>query len=420
MVNAWNSIVSSFRKLWASHGKTIFRIGVLLTLVIGIYRLSVAFSCLLFESGGSSAMDLKFRSIEVDRWFSGMPIYGVLQHSTYPPATYVILWPLIGWFDYHGWHDITSQRIMWAITTVPMLLLLVYLCVRESKANTNLEKIFIASMTFSLYPSGLTIYMGQLINHFLPLLLAGLLLLNNSKGRLQYDILAGSLLAFALAKPSTSVPFYWIVLFLPGRVRPFIIVLVGYVLVTFFSASFQESSLVTLLTDWIRSAPNVNMAQGHANIHKWLVALNLKQLSLPSSFLILGILGIWIFLYRKSNFWILVGVSAIVAHFWTYHRAYDDLLILLPMITLFRITKQGPTTDGIDVIAAILLISSWAVLLFVPARIIVNQTMLSMVVEIIQTVIWFSMLVFLIFYAWREKKNDPVPNINGMLINVSS
>ena len=97
-----------------------------------------------------------------------------------------------------------------------------------------------------------------------------------------------------------------------------------------------------------------------------------------------------------------MGVSAIVAHFWTYHGPYDDLLILLPMISLFRIAKQEPTTSGMDVIAS-LLISSWAVLLFVPARIIVYQTLQSMIVEIIQTVIWFAILIFLMFYAWQEK-----------------
>ena len=403
MVKTWNSVAIKFRNFWASYGKTLFRIGVLLTVAVGIYRLSVAFPFLLFESGGSSANDLKFRSIEVSRWFSGMPIYGVFWYAVYPPATYVILWPLIGWLHYNGWHDIASQRIVWAVTTVPMLSLLAYLCVRGSKATTHLEKIFIGSMAFSLYPTGLTIYMGQLINHFLPLLLAGLVLLKKSKGRLQYDILAGSLLVLALAKPSTAVPFYWIVLFVPGSVRPFIIVLVGYVLVSLFSASFQESCLLTLLMEWIKSVPNVHMSQGHANIHKWLVALNLKQLALPSSLLILLILGGWVFLYRKSNFWILVGVSAIVAHFWTYHGPYDDLLILLPMISLFRIAKQEPTSSGMDVIAASLLISSWAVLLFVPARIIVYQTLQSMIVEIIQTVIWFAILIFLMFYAWQEK-----------------
>jgi len=40
-----------------------------------------------------------------------------------------------------------------------------------------------------------------------------------------------------------------------------------------------------------------------------------------------------------------MAVAALTARFWTYHRWYDDLLILIPMIALFRIAKEAETED---------------------------------------------------------------------------
>jgi hypothetical protein len=36
-------------------------------------------------------------------------------------------------------------------------------------------------------------------------------------------------------------------------------------------------------------------------------------------------------------------VTALVARFWTHHLEYDDLLILLPLVTLFRLATLRPS-----------------------------------------------------------------------------
>ena len=35
-------------------------------------------------------------------WFAGLPVYGSLEHADYPPASYAILWPALGWLDLAG------------------------------------------------------------------------------------------------------------------------------------------------------------------------------------------------------------------------------------------------------------------------------------------------------------------------------
>jgi hypothetical protein len=49
------------------------------------------------------------------------------------------------------------------------------------------------------------------------------------------------------------------------------------------------------------------------------------------------------------------AIAAVVARFWTYHRWYDDALLLLPMVALFRVAKKGGWEDGDDVAAGALL-----------------------------------------------------------------
>lgn len=52
---------------------------------------------------------------------------------------------------------------------------------------------------------------------------------------------------------------------------------------------------------------------------------------------ILLIFGLWVSQNRHVDFWVLMGIGAIVARMWTYHMMYDDLIIVLPMIALFRV-----------------------------------------------------------------------------------
>ena len=66
------------------------------------------------------------------------------------------------------------------------------LVLRESKAITPLERVFVALMPLSMYATGATIGNGQLIIHLLPALLFGLLLLYSRPSGWRTDLLACS------------------------------------------------------------------------------------------------------------------------------------------------------------------------------------------------------------------------------------
>lgn len=350
----------------------------------------------IWPSSPRGAVDLWLRHREVQRWFAGQPVYGAIRSALYPPASYVILWPFLGWLT------MTPARWLWAVTTVAALAWLISLTIQESGAHTRLERVFVAFIPLSMYATGATIGNGQLIVHLLPLLMAGLLMLYHQPCGWREDLIAAALVLVALVKPSISAPFFWIVLFVPGRLRPALLVVVGYVLLTLFAAGFQDASVLSLIEDWLQHAQGgavwrtVRGADG-------LAPLRLPAWNLPASLLVLGVLGAWVYCHRKVDLWLLLSVTALVALFWIYHGWYDDLLILLPMIALFRIAERGAATDGDGVMAGLLMALTLLTTLAPGGSYLLPQPW-NILYGTGQIVVWTTVFIFLLHQAWREKR----------------
>jgi glycosyl transferase family 87 len=333
------------------------------------------------------------RHKEVQFWFAGRPVYSELPTAVYPPASYVMLWPLLGWLT------ITPARWFWAVTTVAALGWLIHLIVQESGADRPLERVFVALLPLALYPTGAAIGNGQLIVLLFPALVAGLVRLQRQRGWRE-DLLAASLILITLVKPSIAVPFFWIVLFVPGTLRPAVLVSLGYLVLTLFAASFQGSSLPTLLRGWL-ARTSMLAEQGDAGLHSVLAALRLGNWSLLASLLVLIALGVWIYRHRQRDLWLLLGVTAFVARFWTYHRWYDDLLILLPMIAFFRVAKQPSSGEG-GVVAGVLLTATLLVML-APGGLYLFPPPWNLLYETGQIIVWIIGLIVLLDLTRRDK-----------------
>ena len=341
------------------------------------------------------------RHDDVHRWFAGVPLYEVKPNAPYPPATNVLLWVFLGWLE------LAPAIRLWAATTIPMLAWLVYLTVRESLAEQPLERLFIALIPLSMYATGATIGNGQLMVHLLPMLLTGLCLLASGPRGWPRDVLAASLVIFSLAKPSVTVPFFWIVLFTPGRIRPALLVCVGYVALTLFAATFQDASVVVLIQQWLASAAHITIGGSEKwstwDLHVLLGALGRQDLVTPATLLVLGGLGLWVYRHRRVEPWILVGVTGIVARLWTYHGWYDDLLILLPMIALFRWIKQRPGVDGTSLLAGALLGTTLAVTLAPGGLYLLPEPFKTLYIGL-QTLVWVADLAFLLSIALQDRR----------------
>lgn len=393
---------ATLRIWWADHDKMLLRLAVALMAVVALVWLGYEFWRLLWQStpiwptSPVGAVDLNVFYDVVHRWFAGRPVYSEMRNAVHPPATYAILWPLLGWLEP------APARWLWAVTTVATLGWLIYLIVRESGADTLLQRSFVALIPLSMYATGATIGNGQLIVHLLPMLIAGLLLLCRGECGWREDLLASALVLMALVKVSVSVPFFWIALFVPGRLRPAVLVASGYVALTLIAASFQAPGTPTLFHDWLVRASAVGARQGYADLHIGLATLGLEEWILPTSLLVLATLGLWIYRHRHADLWLLLGVTALVARFWTYHRWYDDLLILLPMVALIRIAKEGPSADGGDVMAGVLFVTTLLATL-APGGLYLFPPPWNTLYVGGQVIVWLAVLIFLLDRARSEK-----------------
>ena len=380
--------------LWSQYGQQLFQVSIGLMVAAALWRLGLELPRLIGGQGEVDAIDLLSRHEEVQRWFAGLPVYGAMANGDYPPASHVLLWPLLSWLDHE------AVRWLWAITTLAVLVWLSWLGIRESRATTLWEKLFIALMSFALYPASAGIRVGQLATHVMPPLVAGLLLMNRSRHHWRHDIVAAAWVVFALVKPTVSAPFFWLVCFMPGRWRPVLLVTGGYITLALLATQYQAGNLLTLHADWLAHAGTQFGTRGHASVHTWLEAAGLSDWMLPASLLLAGILGIWTVRYRQVEPWILLSVAAVIARFWTDHQVFDDLLLWVPLVALFRFAKIS-SAQTIRISAAILFGLNWFALM-APARFLNRASPLSTLAIGGQTILWLALLVFFIVLAHQD------------------
>jgi hypothetical protein len=407
MEKRWSTTIApSLRVWWAGYGVMLMRVAIVIMAIGSVVWLGYQFWRLLWGSAPiwhtspTGAVDLKLLHRLVHEWFAGRPVYRELSSAVYPPATYVLLWPMLGWLD------VTPARWLWAVTTVVALTALIYVVVQESRADSSLERAFMALIPCSIYATGAAIGNGQLIVHLLPMMLVGLLMLHRRRRERQARLLASALILATLVKPSVSVPFLWLVLFIPGSAGPVSLIALGYCILTLFAVSFQDSTLTVLLHDWLSRSSSVAVTGGYgnvANLHVWLGSLGLKEWILPTSLGLLLALGLWSYRYRHIDIWILMGVTSYIARFWTYHRWYDDALILLPIVTLFRIAKRGPSEQAEDVMAGVLL-GVTLLLMLAPGGLFLLPPPWNTVYVVGQVMVWIATLVFLLGQAQTENR----------------
>ncbi|MEZ4548251.1 MAG: hypothetical protein R3B51_11275 [Thermodesulfobacteriota bacterium] len=145
--------------------------------------------------------------------------------------------------------------------------------------------------------------------------------------------------------------------------RPVALVVLGYILLTLLAVHFRSEGLLASIELWIRDASHLASQDGFGNVHKWLGSAGLLDFILPASLALLAALALWLYMNRKADIWIALGVTAIVARLWTYHRLYDDILIIIPLIALFRIFRSGGLSPRERAIAGALFFISWLALL---------------------------------------------------------
>jgi Glycosyltransferase family 87 len=341
-------------------------------------------------------VDLAIRWRETQRWFAGLPVYND-QLAVYPPGSYPLLWPALGWVS------LAQARWIWGVTSLAALGWLSCIAVRESGARTRPARVIIALLPFAIYPSRAVMVNGQLALHLLPAVLTGLLFLLRRPPSWRRDLGGVVLLLVALAKPTLTAPFMWIAITARSPLRPAALLGLGYIGLTVAGSFFQPGGPVGLVGQFaggaVRDAARAS-AQSHANLHAWIDTLGIGWGYTAASLAALAALGWWtVFCARDVDPWIKLGVAALVARFWTFHYRYDDLLLIVPVVSFIRLVSRREPGAPVDRGAASVL-ALLAAILLIPARLFFPpfpwQT-----IEAIQTLVWLVALGYLVSRARR-------------------
>jgi hypothetical protein len=401
MVIAAHSVQESRPRAAIAIWTPALRVVAIVLLLGALFRIPVETYRLMFEPlGQSAASDLVKRHNEVAAWFEGRPFYGAIKSANYPPASYPVFWPFIGW----GMQPETA-RIIWAATSLAALGWLTWGVVRASGAAAPVHRGFLAAAVLAAYAASASIRVGQTGIHLMALLVAAALILARDRLGKRESILAALLMLVTLVKPTFSTPLVWL-LVVRGGIAATITIVFGYFALTLIAVAFQNPSVFELIRGWLNQKELITVSDAHANVHAWLGQVGWDDWILPASLTVLALVGVWTFIHRRSDVWLLFGVLAIVSRMWSHHHWYDDVLLIAPLIPLYRIANDEPE-HSYEGQAAAALMMAMAVLGAAPASWQAYPPPWGNLIRGSNTLTWTVVLVFLAWRARRSRASGP-------------
>jgi hypothetical protein len=276
----------------------------------------------------------------IREWLAGMPFYEE-RGGIHPPAVFLLLWPL------YGWGSATMTRWVYALATAIVVAGFGRLLLREARPASAWERALLTLLFVGGYPAAITIGNGQLTFFILFAAIGGVFVCLRQAPGAGRDALLTGLFLIALIKPPLTLPFFWVIAFSKGWLRPAILALAAYAAVTGISVALHGTTLdgfLSMLLSWYVRAEYGMSETGYGNLHGLLGGLGWSAWILPASGLVFALHGLWTSRHRDADPWVLLGVAAIVARIWAYHQVYDDLLLIVPLIALYRIGR-GESRD---------------------------------------------------------------------------
>lgn len=348
------------------------------------------------------ALDLvMLREMVVD-WWRGAPVYSGPRAAlnNYPPASMIALAPI------YGWSPESVTVTVWLATFVAALAALIARLARECGARTGVERLAAALVVVATYPVGATLGNGQIGVHILLAIVAALLLLRDRAPSWRRDTLVAGLLLLTLAKPTLAGPLVLVALVLPGGVRAFVLTAIGYVGLTCAASAVREEEFVSLLGQFLARGWSQAMRGGESNLHRLLASADLVEWMPHASIATVALLTLFLVRCRRAEPWALIGVAAVVARFWTYHRWYDDILILLPLVALARIALDESAAYR-DRVAARVLGVATVLLLLAPGGLYLLPSPWNIGYRYGQIALWIADAAFLAWLGWRGAASVP-------------
>lgn len=327
--------------------------------VLGVVFVSAKVSSLVLDLNGAPA--LRFLHWVTGDWWDGEPVYGMHRSGmVYPPAT----WLLLGLF--HSWSTLEVARWTWAAVALVALAALGAACASAVRRGEPAARACAWLAPFSMPALGDALEVGSLIVVLLPAAVGAVLLAAQHGGRWSTDLAAAAMFDLALAGPFTTLPFLAPLAVMPRSVRPAILALCGYGLVTVASALKHPGRFGEDMRLWMAHVCR-QAGHGYGNVQDWLWAADADWAFAVSSLALLATLTVFVWWCRHSDVWLLLGVSATASRFWMAPSIGDDALLIIPMLALARLASADGVSRRLLTSARIALVLM-ALVLWIPLQ----------------------------------------------------
>jgi Glycosyltransferase family 87 len=377
----------NMQKLRISKEKLLFLLSLLLIVLSFAYLIKGFYHLTLDDN---NPIDLAYRWKEQQYIYRGIypyhagpgspkiePTIGAVKSGGYPP------WAFFTGFIFIPGISLVATRFYFAILNLISLVILAIFAYQIGIPYGKTQALFSISASLALGSHATTLLNGQygiIINAFLIGMFWSIEKYKN--------IWAGLLLGIATIKPNISA-LYFFILLIRWRIKAilsFFIYLIGGSIVIWIVTKVDPISM----TSYIIYQSKYFADQGFSSINFLTIAgIDLKLatilMALVGTIVITAIFYIW----RNSSLLTLFAIASVIGRVWTYHRFYDNVMLIFLLLALLDLTFRNPQQINI-LILTLLGISLW-----LPGRI-VTISYLATLTQFIQFFIWIGALIYLL------------------------
>jgi hypothetical protein len=209
------------------------------------------------------------------------------------------------------------------------------------------------------------------------------------------NYLAGVFMGIALVKPNISAP-YLLSLAIKRKFKTVIIAFVYIILATWVIAQQTRLNFKEVIGRFLNQIKYV-ADDGVSSINILIKFGISKEITLILLTAIALVLGIVIFQkLRHTSLLTLFATASVIGRVFTYHRAYDDLMLVFLLLALLTLAFSERSR------LSILMLSLVGFTLWLPLNI---QNLASPYWSIFQNTIWLIALVYLLVNSWGRENN---------------
>ena len=344
------------------------------------YQIKGNLDLVLGEDRGA-AVDLRNRDKEHALFVRGQNPFDHMEASQPPwgyPFGLALTWP-----------EWPAVRVYFAAINAAALAFLMWWAYRQPRDATPEVRLLLAGAALAFGGSCTATEVGQVSIVVTALLAAALWCDRN-----QQQYASGVLVALALIKPTISVPFA-VALLITGRHKAAVAATIYGAVATAVTWVVTGASPLHMLQQMAASASNYVDA-GTVGVTDMLAAFGIvssAQVALTP--VIVGIPAAAVMVMSRHSLTLAFAVAAVWGRLWTYHKSYDDVMLVLLLLPLGVVAFSTRSRVALVSFAAI------GALAWIPGRLLALPE-----IQMLQLLVWPVALIALIFTAREIRDVD--------------